>query len=217
MKRLLHCSWNTVIYYNYTYTDCDWHMTWWHTRDCCLGNCARHAALLTTLFIVKPDNLYTYLDVLMFYWFDDFVEMRQHVEKTRIEEVGACKRHKNGTKTAQKRLSKDVEWTSWILFTTGMKLSDGSIGTGGCLLDCRYSAEKMISGIEAHRHFASVSTRISIGEKRFRSRIDSGKLEFLVKDTIVRTHTMLYFSTYSSRYNAKNYEDASFYFSIIIL
>lgn len=32
----------------------------------------------------------------MFYWFDDFVKMRQHVEKTRIEEVGARKRHKNG-------------------------------------------------------------------------------------------------------------------------
>lgn len=92
----------------------------------------------------------------------------------------------------KKRLSEGIEWTSRILFATRMKQSGGSIGTGGCFLDCRYSAEKMISGIEAHHRLASVSTRISIGEERFRLRIDSGKLEFLVKDTIVRTHTHTY-------------------------
>jgi len=65
-----------------------------------------------------------------------------------------------------------------------VKLPSGSIGQpGGCFLNCRYFAEKMISGIGAHRRFASVSTKIGIGKERFRSsRVDSGKLKFLVVD-----------------------------------
>jgi hypothetical protein len=56
---------------------------------------------------------------------------------------------------------------------------------GDYFLNCRYFAEKMISGIGAHRRFASVSTKIGIGKERFRSRVDSGELKFLAKDTRV--------------------------------
>lgn len=48
--------------------------------------------------------------------------------------------------------------------SSGVKLLGGSIGTGGCFLDCRYSTEKMISGIGAYRRLASMSTRIGIDD-----------------------------------------------------
>lgn len=96
---------------------------------------------------------------------------------------------------------------------SGMKL-DGSIGTGGCFLDCRYSAEKMISGVEAHRRLASVSTRISIDDLRFRSRVENDKPEFLTKDTIyVYVREILIYSFYlPTSFSISRYVEGSTYY-----
>lgn len=79
----------------------------------------------------------------------------------------------------------------------GWNETAGRIDPGGCFLDCRYFAEKMISGIGAHRRFASVSTKIGIGKERFCSGVTILNWNFLPRNA--RVWVTLYLPISSSQ------------------